>query len=206
MIAAGKNNRLKMEYPMKLWPFRAATRAGQNAIAIQMTANKIHQRADMAASSPRSHGKPGRSWTKSSLSLSVSGSNGGSSGAWAAQAADLAPAHHYLRTALELAQPHGYQATILEQGPGITALLRSLPASPGIRAYIDELSVRAEAATATPNGPAGLPPGGPLSDRELTVLRLLSSRLTTTEIAGALFVSPNTGRDRACSGSASGTR
>jgi LuxR family maltose regulon positive regulatory protein len=35
-------------------------------------------------------------------------------------------------------------------------------------------------------------PGGPLSDRELTVLRLLASRLTTTEIADALFVSPNT--------------
>ena len=54
MIAAGKKNRLKMKYPMKLWPLRPATRAGQNAITIQMTANKIHQRADMAASSPRS--------------------------------------------------------------------------------------------------------------------------------------------------------
>src|SRR5262245_63714063 len=54
MIAAGKKNRLKMKYPMKLWPFRLATRAGQNAIAIQMTANKIHQRTDMAASFPRS--------------------------------------------------------------------------------------------------------------------------------------------------------
>src|SRR6266576_4213281 len=51
MSAAGKKNRLKTKYPMKLWPLRPATRAGQNAIAIQMTANKIHQRADMAASS-----------------------------------------------------------------------------------------------------------------------------------------------------------
>ena len=110
----------------------------------------------------------------------------------AAQAADLARAHRYLRRALALAEPHGYLATILEQGPGITALLRSLPAGPGLRAYIDGLSVRAEAATATSGGPAGLPPGGLLSDRELTVLRLLSSRLTTTEITGALFVSPNT--------------
>ena len=46
----------------------------------------------------------------------------------AAQAADLSRAHRYLRTALELAQPHGYLATIIEQGPGIAALLRSLPA------------------------------------------------------------------------------
>jgi LuxR family maltose regulon positive regulatory protein len=110
----------------------------------------------------------------------------------AAQAPDLARAHGYLRTALELAQPHGYQATIIEQGPGITALLRSLPASTALKPYVDELSVRAEAVTTAPKGTAGRPPGGPLSDRELTVLRLLASRLTTTEIAGALFVSPNT--------------
>jgi LuxR family maltose regulon positive regulatory protein len=110
----------------------------------------------------------------------------------AAQAADLAPAHRYLRTALELAQPHGYQATIIEQGPGIAALLRSLPAGPDLKPYVDELSVCAEAASASAKGPAVLVPGGLLSDRELTVLRLLASRLTTTEIAGALFVSPNT--------------
>ena len=47
----------------------------------------------------------------------------------AAQPAELARAHGFLRTALELAQPHRYQATIIEQGPGITNLLRSLPAS-----------------------------------------------------------------------------
>ena len=48
----------------------------------------------------------------------------------AAPAADLLRAHRYLRTALELAQPHGYLATIIEQGPGIAALLRSLPGRP----------------------------------------------------------------------------
>ena len=56
MSAAGQKNRLKMKYPMKLWPFRPATRAGQNASAIQTTAHKIHQMTDMAASSPRSYG------------------------------------------------------------------------------------------------------------------------------------------------------
>ena len=109
----------------------------------------------------------------------------------AAQAPDRSQAHRHLRTALELAQPHGYLATIIEQGPGITALLRSLPAGTGLKPYIDELSVRAEAAAA-PKDRAGLLPGGLLSDRELTVLRLLASRLTTTEITGALFVSANT--------------
>jgi LuxR family transcriptional regulator, maltose regulon positive regulatory protein len=110
----------------------------------------------------------------------------------ASQAADLTRAHRYLRTALELAQPHGYLATIIEQGPGIATLLRSLPAGTGLKPYVDELSVRAEAAAASAMGPASLLPGGLLSDRELEVLRLLASRLTTTEIAGALFVSANT--------------
>jgi len=109
----------------------------------------------------------------------------------AAQAPDLARAHRHLRAALALASPHRYLATIIEQGPGIGALLRSLPAGAALQPYVDELSVRAEAAAAS-GGPAGPPPGGPLSGRELEVLRLLASRLTTTEITGALFVSANT--------------
>ena len=110
----------------------------------------------------------------------------------AAQAPDLARAHRYLRDGPGTGQPHGYLATIIEQGPGIAALLRSLPAGTALKPYVDELSVRAEAAAASSNGPASPPPGGLLSDRELEVLRLLASRLTTTEIAGALFVSANT--------------
>jgi len=110
----------------------------------------------------------------------------------AAQAPDLTRAHRHLRTALALASPHRYLATIIEQGPGITVLLRSLSADTGLMPYVDELSVRAEAVTASSSGPAAPPPGGFLSGRELEVLRLLASRLTTTEIAGALFVSPNT--------------
>ena len=37
--ASGKKMMLKMKYRMKLWPLRRATRAGQNAMAIQMMAN-----------------------------------------------------------------------------------------------------------------------------------------------------------------------
>jgi LuxR family maltose regulon positive regulatory protein len=110
----------------------------------------------------------------------------------AAQAPDFARAHCYLRQALALAQPHRYLATVIEQGPGIAALLHSLPAGTDLRPYVDELAVRAEAAGTSPQGAAGSPPGGLLSDRELTVLRMLASRLTTSEIAGAMFVSPNT--------------
>ena len=110
----------------------------------------------------------------------------------AAQAPDLARAHRYLRTALALASPHRYLATIIEQGPGITALLRSLPAGADLKPYVDELSVCAEAVATSSKGTAGPPPGGVLSGRELEVLRLLASRLTTAEIAGALYVSANT--------------
>ena len=110
----------------------------------------------------------------------------------AAQAPNLARAHACLGTAVVLAKPHGYLATIIEQGPGIAALLGSLPAGPDLKPYLDELSVRAEAVAASAKGPAALPSGGLLSDRELEVLRLLASQLTTAEIAGALFVSANT--------------
>ena len=110
----------------------------------------------------------------------------------AVQGSDLTQAHGYLRTALAAASPHRYLATIIEEGPGIAALLCSLPAGTGLKPYVDELTVRAEAAAASSKAPAGLPPGGLLSGRELTVLRLLSSRLTAAEIAGTLYVSPNT--------------
>jgi len=110
----------------------------------------------------------------------------------AAHPTDLERAHAYLRTALARAQPHRYLASVIEQGPGIVALLDSLPAGIDLKPYVDELSVRAQADAASSRGSKGLLPGGLLSERERTVLRLLSSRLTTTEIASALFVSPNT--------------
>jgi hypothetical protein len=52
-MAAGNKNRLKMKNPVKLWPVRPATRAGQNAMAIQMIADKIRQRTGMAVSPSR---------------------------------------------------------------------------------------------------------------------------------------------------------
>ena len=74
----------------------------------------------------------------------------------AAQAPDLAPGAPLPADGPGAGQPHGYLATIIEQGPGIAALLRSLPAGPGLKPYVDELSVRAEAAAASSKGPAGL--------------------------------------------------
>jgi hypothetical protein len=45
--ASGKNNRLSKKYPMKLCPFRLATFAGQNAIAIQIIASDSQIKALM---------------------------------------------------------------------------------------------------------------------------------------------------------------
>ncbi len=51
MSAAGKKTKLKRKKRMKLWPFRPATLAGQNAMAIQMTSpRRDHNHHALAAS------------------------------------------------------------------------------------------------------------------------------------------------------------
>ena len=105
---------------------------------------------------------------------------------------DPTEAHAYLRSALWRAKPHGYVSTIIRAGPGIEALLRSLPAPVELQGYVDALLASAGRLDPRPNGPAGPPTDELLTARELDVLRLLSSRLTTQEIAETLFVSRNT--------------
>ena len=70
--------------------------------------------------------------------------------------------------------------------PRVARLLRSRHIGTYEQAVLDRLE-------------GGLPPvkahggdAGPLSDRELTVLRYLTSRLTIREIAAEIFVSTNT--------------
>ena len=70
-------------------------------------------------------------------------------------------------------------------------MLQSLPAGAALKPYIDTLAQAAQ--TSGHEGRrAGSRAPGDLSSRELTVLELLSSRLTTQEIAGTLFISLNT--------------
>ena len=90
------------------------------------------------------------------------------------------------------AAAEGFRRTVLGQGPDVLELLLSFPATPTVERYVTGLIDAASSAAA----PVRLAPPtllvDPLSDREVTVLRYLCSRLTYQEIASALFVSHNT--------------
>ena len=99
-----------------------------------------------------------------------------------------------LHHALALAQPAGFQRTLVAEGPALWRLLESLPAHGRIADYITEILETADAVSLVPA--TVTQPGlvDPLSERELTVLRYLASRLTCAEIARELYLSVNTVR------------
>src|SRR5690606_16577071 len=81
----------------------------------------------------------------------------------------------------------------------MAALLERVQQDGAAGAYIDRLLAAmppgAPPEQITPRAPSGLPsPAEPLTDRELDVLRLLRSELSSTEIADALVVAPSTVR------------
>ena len=110
----------------------------------------------------------------------------------AAQHRDLDEAHAHLATALTIAQPHRYVSTVIQSGAGIGDLLRSMPTPPGLTVYVDELVASAEDYRVQLDTAPRPLPNDLLTSRQYGVLRLLSSRLTTNEIAATLYVSPNT--------------
>lgn len=113
------------------------------------------------------------------------------------QAQRPAQAEKYLRRALQTGEPEGFVRLFLDEGPEIVRLLHRLAARER-SAYAFSLLQAAGAihagapavsvALATPN----LAMVEPLSERELTVLGFLPSRLSNLEIADELYVSPNT--------------
>jgi LuxR family transcriptional regulator, maltose regulon positive regulatory protein len=92
--------------------------------------------------------------------------------------------------ALDLAEPDGVLTMfLLHPVPGLLERqARQRTAHPALIAEI--LSLLAGQAPAPPAGPR--PPLEPLSDSEIRVLRYLPTNLTGPEIAGELYVSPNT--------------
>jgi ATP/maltotriose-dependent transcriptional regulator MalT len=105
-------------------------------------------------------------------------------------------AHEALEGALTLAEPVGLHRTLLAEGPVLWRLLEAHPAHGRIADYITGILDNTHRVGLGPP-PTNARQSGlvdPLSDRELTVLRLLASRLTCSEIARELYLSVNTVR------------
>jgi LuxR family maltose regulon positive regulatory protein len=104
-----------------------------------------------------------------------------------------------LRRALSLGEPEGYVRTFVDEGEAMAQLLREA-ASGGIApGYVSRLLAVFEVEEHGPLGEAGTPQAEeplaePLSDREMQVLRLLNTSLSSTEIAEEMVVSVNTVR------------
>jgi LuxR family maltose regulon positive regulatory protein len=104
-----------------------------------------------------------------------------------------------MEQALTLAEPEGYVRSFIEPGPVMEELLRGCITHGIAVAYAGKLL---NAFQAEDHFKVGIPPSGgelgdiqyldPLSDRELEVLRLLTTSLTQREIAESLFISVNT--------------
>ncbi len=105
---------------------------------------------------------------------------------------DVESATAAFTAALLEAQSEGLRRTVIDIAPDVLRLLMSVTPTRGLESYVDELI---NAATTVP---AALRPRAvtslveQLSEREVTVLRYLCSRLTYQEIASALYVSLNT--------------
>lgn len=96
---------------------------------------------------------------------------------------------------LDYGRSAGYRRTLADEGPVFaTALADALRRRPS-DAYSDRLApVLERTIAASPTRNVKLFGGVALSERELTVLTYLATRLTTREIAGELYVSMNTFR------------
>jgi LuxR family maltose regulon positive regulatory protein len=105
---------------------------------------------------------------------------------------DVEAANHHLRAALLESQPERLIRSIIDPGLDVHKLLTSCPVDTATGPFVEEL-VNASIHSVAPRR-AGIARSivQPLSAREVTVLRYLSSRLTYEEVASALYVSINT--------------
>jgi LuxR family maltose regulon positive regulatory protein len=99
-----------------------------------------------------------------------------------------------IERALTLAQPEGYVRTFIREGKPMRRLLQTAARQGICPTYVGELlaSFDRETTDAQPEPIDGLVE--PLSERELQVLRLLVTPLTSTEIANELVIAPSTVR------------
>lgn len=105
---------------------------------------------------------------------------------------DLDVAIGRLEEALALAYPQRLVRTIIDLGSGVSRVLAAFPLDPRLDDYVEALVLAAD--TVVPAGRRVIQTAliEPLTDRELMILRYLSSRLTYKEIASLLYISVNT--------------
>ncbi len=110
-----------------------------------------------------------------------------------------------LQQALTLAEPEGYVRVFVDQGAAMDQLLRQAAISAIAPDYVRKLlaalqqqtgATVAETTEAMPSSLRRAQSGliEPLSERELQILRLLTTNLSSSEMAEQLFISPNTVR------------
>ncbi len=103
-----------------------------------------------------------------------------------------------LTRALELAEPEGHVRIFIDEGAEIESLLKSALAhgvSPDyVRALLAQLWQESPLVASPREQTLAQPLVEPLSERELDVLRLLPTALTSSEIADELYISTNTVR------------
>lgn len=111
---------------------------------------------------------------------------------------DLEGALELLRKALDLAKPEGYIRTFVDYGLPMQQLLQ-LAAVRGIASdYVAKLlaafpAAKGEKGSIEPGKPSPRQPLiEPLTDREITILRLMAANLSHREIADELYLSTNT--------------
>jgi LuxR family transcriptional regulator, maltose regulon positive regulatory protein len=105
---------------------------------------------------------------------------------------DLEHATVELSRAVALGQPEWLVRAFVDLGPGVSKLLAAYPADWELGDYVRALRAAADAGDAFGHRDLGSPLLEPLTVREVTVLRYLSSHLTNVEIASLLYVSVNT--------------
>lgn len=114
--------------------------------------------------------------------------------ALAGRKGDRSLVHEQLADTLTLTESAGFHRTVIEEGPAMWDLLEGVPARDRLATHVEALVVSAR--NEVPGAQAVIQDDliDPLTERELTVVRYLASRLDSSEIAAALHISVNTVR------------